>query len=142
LHTSVKLIDVSAMPATETDTSCRSAVECATSASLGQGLMNSMKSSLFYEVNSASSLCYLLHAGSSLAYSSALKMEATYFSEKKMVDFQRTRRRYIPEEIILHNHHCQNFRSYLFMYLNLSDALSIAKLYFVIEIIQQTCMIN
>jgi hypothetical protein len=35
-----------------------------------------------------------------LAYSSALKMEATYSSET-LVEFQRTTRRYIPEDITL-----------------------------------------
>jgi hypothetical protein len=35
-----------------------------------------------------------------LAYSSTLKMEVTYFS-KISVDFQRTTRRYIPEDIFI-----------------------------------------
>jgi hypothetical protein len=39
-------------------------------------------------------------------------MEATYSSETS-VDFQRTTRRYIQEEINLHNHRYENFTSYI-----------------------------
>jgi hypothetical protein len=39
-------------------------------------------------------------------------MEATYFSETS-VDFQRITRRYIPEDRTLHNHRCENLRSYI-----------------------------
>jgi hypothetical protein len=38
-------------------------------------------------------------------------MEAIYSSETP-VDFKRTTRRYIPEDGILHNHHCENLKSY------------------------------
>jgi signal-transduction protein with cAMP-binding, CBS, and nucleotidyltransferase domain len=39
-------------------------------------------------------------------------MEATCFSEKS-VDFQRTTRRYIPEDRTLHDHRCENLKSYI-----------------------------
>jgi hypothetical protein len=45
-------------------------------------------------------------------YSSALKMEATCFS-KISVDFQRTTRRYIPENSTLHSQRCENLKSYI-----------------------------
>jgi hypothetical protein len=45
------------------------------------------------------------------AYSSTLKMEAIYSSEMS-VDFQQNTRRYIPEHNTLHNHHCENLKSY------------------------------
>jgi hypothetical protein len=45
-----------------------------------------------------------------LADSSTLKMEVTYSSETS-VDFQRTTRRYIPEERTLHNHRCENLNN-------------------------------
>jgi hypothetical protein len=38
---------------------------------------------------------------------STLKMEAIFSSETS-VDFQRTTRRYIPEDGTLHNHRCEN----------------------------------
>jgi hypothetical protein len=38
-------------------------------------------------------------------------MEATCYSETS-VDFQRFTRRYIPEDITLHNHRCENLKSY------------------------------
>jgi hypothetical protein len=47
-----------------------------------------------------------------VAYASTLKMEATYSSET-LVDFQWTTRRYISENIILHNHRCENLKSYI-----------------------------
>jgi hypothetical protein len=31
---------------------------------------------------------------------------------RKSVDFQRTKRRYIPEDSTLHNHRCENLKSY------------------------------
>jgi hypothetical protein len=49
-----------------------------------------------------------------LAYSSTLKMEATCSSETS-VDFQRTTRRYIPEDKTLHNHRCENLKLYNFI---------------------------
>jgi hypothetical protein len=48
---------------------------------------------------------------SCLAYSSTPKIEAIYSSETS-VDFQRTKRRYIPEDIALHNHRRENLKSY------------------------------
>jgi hypothetical protein len=43
-------------------------------------------------------------------------MEATYFYEK-LVGFQRTIRRYIPEDTTLPNHRCENLKSYKSNYL-------------------------
>jgi hypothetical protein len=40
-----------------------------------------------------------------------LKMVVIYSSEM-LVDFQWTTRRYIPEDNILHNHRCENLKSY------------------------------
>jgi hypothetical protein len=48
---------------------------------------------------------------SCLAYFSTLKMEATC-SSATSVDFQRTARRYIPEDRTLSNHFCENLNSY------------------------------
>jgi hypothetical protein len=42
---------------------------------------------------------------------STLKMEAICSSETS-VDTQRTTRRYIPEDGTLHNHRCENLKSY------------------------------
>jgi hypothetical protein len=51
------------------------------------------------------------HAGSSLADFSTLKMEAIRSSETS-VHFRRSTRRHIPEDGILHSHHCENLKSY------------------------------
>jgi hypothetical protein len=51
---------------------------------------------------------------SCLAYSSTLKMEETCPSET-LVDFQQTTQCYIPEDRSLHNHCCENLKSYKFM---------------------------
>jgi hypothetical protein len=47
-----------------------------------------------------------------LAYSLTLNMEAICSSETS-VDFQRNTRRYNPEDITLHNHRCENLKSYI-----------------------------
>jgi hypothetical protein len=46
------------------------------------------------------------------AYSSTLKMEAICSSEISVV-IQRITRRYIPEDDTLHNHRCENLKSYV-----------------------------
>jgi hypothetical protein len=46
---------------------------------------------------------------------SSLKMEAIY-SSATSVQIQRTTRRYIPEDRTLHNHRCENLRSYTALY--------------------------
>jgi hypothetical protein len=56
-----------------------------------------------------SSACCLLHVGF-LTYSSTLKMETC--SSETSAGFQRTTRRYTPEERTLHNHRCENLKSY------------------------------
>jgi hypothetical protein len=48
---------------------------------------------------------------SCLPYSLTLKMEVTCSSEMS-VDFQRTTLHYIPKVRTLHNHRCENFKSY------------------------------
>jgi hypothetical protein len=53
------------------------------------------------------SLCLLLAC---VAYSSTLKMGALHFS-KTSINFYRTIWRHIPEDDILHSHHCENGRS-------------------------------
>jgi hypothetical protein len=45
-------------------------------------------------------------------YSSTLKTEAIRSSETS-VNFQRTTRRYIPEDSTVHNHRCENLKSYI-----------------------------
>jgi hypothetical protein len=45
---------------------------------------------------------------------STLKMEVTCSSETS-VDTQRTTRRYIPEDGTLHNHRCENLKSYIIL---------------------------
>jgi hypothetical protein len=40
-------------------------------------------------------------------------MEAKLIPSEKVINFQRTTRRYIPEDRTLLNHRCQNFRSYI-----------------------------
>jgi hypothetical protein len=47
-----------------------------------------------------------------LSYSSTLKMKVTCSSETS-VDFQQTEWHYIPEDRTLHNHHCENVKSYI-----------------------------
>jgi hypothetical protein len=34
-------------------------------------------------------------------------------SSEKLVDFQQTTRLYIPKDITLHNHRCENLKSYI-----------------------------
>jgi hypothetical protein len=46
------------------------------------------------------------------AYSSTLKMEAICTSDTS-VDFQRTTRHCIPEDSTVHNHRCENLKSYI-----------------------------
>jgi hypothetical protein len=40
---------------------------------------------------------------------SIMKLEAIYSSETS-IDFERTTRRYIPEDMTLHNHRCENLQ--------------------------------
>jgi hypothetical protein len=56
-------------------------------------------------------VCHFLHTGFLLGFSSTLKMEGTCSSETS-VDFQRTTQHYIPEARALHNHRCENLKSY------------------------------
>jgi hypothetical protein len=58
------------------------------------------------EGEAACSVCYLLHA-----WLMALKMDVTCSSETS-VNFQQTTWGYILEDRTLHNHHCENLKSY------------------------------
>jgi plasmid replication initiation protein len=49
---------------------------------------------------------------SCLAYSSTLKIEKTHSSET-VANFEWTTWCYIPEDRTLHNHHCENLKSYI-----------------------------
>jgi hypothetical protein len=62
-------------------------------------------------VNRSGSACHLLSHWFLLAYFSTLKMEAIC-SFEMLVDIQRTTWCYIPEDGTLHNHSCENLRSY------------------------------
>jgi hypothetical protein len=62
-------------------------------------------------------LSYLLHAGFLLFLFLTLKMRVICSSEKS-IDCQRTTLRYIPGERTLHNHRCQNLKSYVRIYLS------------------------
>jgi hypothetical protein len=67
------------------------------------------------EAGSKQSWCMVV---SSSAYSWTLYVEGRCSSETS-VDFQRTKRRYITKDGILHNHRCDNLRSYnVIHYLN------------------------
>jgi hypothetical protein len=50
--------------------------------------------------------------GKQVLLPSTLKMEAALFF-KLPVDFQRTTRHYVPENGTLHNHSCDNLKSYI-----------------------------
>jgi hypothetical protein len=58
-------------------------------------------------------LTFLLHVlfGYAVEFQSRRWIEATYSLEKS-VDFQRTTRRYFPEERTLHNYRCENLKCY------------------------------
>jgi hypothetical protein len=66
---------------------------------------------VYYEENIWSKLFNYFMLVSCLAYSSVLKME-TICSSETSVDPQRATRRYIQEGRTLHNHRCQNLKSY------------------------------
>jgi hypothetical protein len=48
------------------------------------------------------------------AYFCTLKMEVIFSSETS-ADIQRTTRSYIPEDYNLHNHRCENLKSYVYI---------------------------
>jgi hypothetical protein len=59
------------------------------------------------------SACHLLARWFAEPISSTLKMEAICSSETS-VETQRTTRRHIPEDYTLHNHRCENLKSYIY----------------------------
>jgi hypothetical protein len=69
-----------------------------------------MKSIIFW--NMASRIRHLLVRWFAEPISSTLKMEAICSSETS-VETQRTTRRHIPEDDTLHNHRCENLKSYI-----------------------------
>jgi hypothetical protein len=78
----------------------------------------SIKSTIFWDITPYSPLKVNWCFGAAFmlvfcsTYSSALKMEAICFSETS-VDFWRTTWCYIPGDSTLHNHCCENLKSYL-----------------------------
>jgi hypothetical protein len=56
--------------------------------------------------------CHLLAHWFAEHISSTLKMEAICSSEMS-VETQRTTRRHIPEDDTIHNHRCENLKSYI-----------------------------
>jgi hypothetical protein len=62
------------------------------------------------------SACHLLTCWFLLKFSSTLKMEAICSSEMSVAS-QQTTRRHIPEDVTLHNHHCENLKSYIGIFL-------------------------
>jgi hypothetical protein len=82
----------------------------------------SMKISTFWTITpwsplKVNMLCLLpaLTLASCFAYSSILKTKATF---ETSADFQRTTRRYTPQERTLHNHGRQTFKSYILVTFN------------------------
>jgi hypothetical protein len=61
---------------------------------------------------SSGSACHLLACWFAETISSTLKMEAICSSETS-VETQRTMRPHIPEDDTLHNHRCENLKSYM-----------------------------
>jgi hypothetical protein len=55
--------------------------------------------------------------------SSTLKMEAICSSETPVVT-QQTTRRYIPKDDTLHNHRCENLKSYVFCIVALLNVMA------------------
>jgi hypothetical protein len=70
--------------------------------------MEETKSTVFWNITLCLPSAFTLVSCS--AYFSTLKMEALC-SPETSVDFQRTTRRYIPEDSTLHNHRCENLTS-------------------------------
>jgi hypothetical protein len=101
-------------------------LECEEYCLLGYNAMKSIKSQLMFQKNilppfsgsknkpSKISACLLptFMLVSCLAYFSTLKMKAMCSSER-LVDFQWTTWRYIPEDSTPHNHCCENLISYI-----------------------------
>jgi hypothetical protein len=73
--------------------------------------ISSPSSELKHESNMKLSVCYSLYAGL-LSHSSILKVITKCFTDNSF-NFQRTIQSYIPEETNLHNHLCENLRSYI-----------------------------
>jgi ABC-type transport system involved in cytochrome bd biosynthesis fused ATPase/permease subunit len=72
------------------------------------------------------------------AYFWNLKIEAA-LSSQTLVDFQRTTRRYIPEVITVHNHRCENLKSYVSRYVPNSVPITlIVPVYFPVLVLSFT----
>jgi hypothetical protein len=61
-----------------------------------------------------SSVCYLFQPSFLIGVFSEPEIEAILSSEES-VDFQRTIRRYIPENRALHTQYCENLKSYKYL---------------------------
>jgi hypothetical protein len=81
------------------------------------------KNQLAKNKHEAGSAAALLHARFLSAYFSRQKMEAICFSETS-IDFQRTTRRYVAEYSTVHNHGCENMKSYTHVLISLYDSHS------------------
>jgi hypothetical protein len=78
------------------------------------GLSWIMKTTIFWDITASSSFSVNRRFGGT--YRLHLQGRRNKFSKKpssKEVDTQRTTRRYIPEDGTLHNHRCENLKSYL-----------------------------
>jgi hypothetical protein len=61
----------------------------------------------------SSSACYPLHAGILLGLFFDPEDVCDVLLPETSVELQRTTRRYIPEDRTLHNHRCENIKSYM-----------------------------
>jgi hypothetical protein len=89
------------------------------------------------QVTRRAELCFML--ASCLAYSSTQKLELICSSEMS-VNVPRATRRYIPEDMILHNNRCENLQSYTVFFLMLrTSVLSLLKYTFICHVEAQLC---
>jgi hypothetical protein len=79
-----------------------------------------MESAIFWDITPCRSLSvnrrfggtYRFHLQGTKISREGYQRESRWQAETP-VDFQRTTRRYIPEDVILHNHRCENLKSYI-----------------------------
>jgi hypothetical protein len=78
-----------------------------------QSCLDIVRCSLFHPGITNSAIISRTVEGQLICYEtySTLKMEAIFFSET-LIYFQRTTRRYVPEDSTLHNHLCENRTSF------------------------------
>jgi hypothetical protein len=66
-----------------------------------------------FQRNMSPSSCHLLQAGFLLGLFFGLWRWRRYVPPKRRLNFKRTTRCYIPDDRTLHNHRCENLRSYI-----------------------------